>query len=193
MSCLPPNSALMLCLGKQSLPHCVDVRCSPERNRWSLPTKAPVSPLFLLLVLRCYVETSLKPVCRNQHAYRGATKQTYQIRVQHTRLPQLQALTQSLSSSHHLLVYCSTHKSLATLGLSSMLIFTTTTCLKWVCKGRLHLSGISATLLLNGHTAIAKCPSVSQKTPHALFDHMMQAISTVIASYHWWSVHGKSL
>ena len=186
MSCLPPNSALMLCLSKQSLPHHVGVRCSQECNRWSLPTKAPVSPLFLLLVLRCYVETSLKPVCRHQYVYRGATKQTYRIRVQYTSLPQLQALTQSLSSSHHLLAYCSIHRvacntrSLIDVNMSNCNMPAVSVQRKIALATA--MSGISATSLLNGHTAITKCPSVSQKTPHALFDHLMQAISTVIAS-----------
>ena len=66
--------ALTLSSSTQSLPRRVDIRCSPERRRCSLPANLPGSPWFLLLVLCGDVETNPGPVCGCQHPSRRCDK-----------------------------------------------------------------------------------------------------------------------
>ena len=66
--------ALALSSSTQSLPRRVDIRCSPERRRCSLPANLPGSPWFLLLVLCGDVETNPGPVCGCQHPSRRCDK-----------------------------------------------------------------------------------------------------------------------
>ena len=55
---VPLSVALALPSGTQSLPQRVNIRCSPERKRCSLPVNLPGSPWFVLLVLCGDVEAN---------------------------------------------------------------------------------------------------------------------------------------
>ena len=71
---VPLSVALVVPSGTQSLPRQVDIRCSPERRRCSLPANLPGSPWFLLLVLCGDVEANPGSVCGYQHSSRRCDK-----------------------------------------------------------------------------------------------------------------------